>query len=70
MKIKKVGNAMYHFSLYHENKSVMNIKNMKKRTFDAHSNAAMEFVVEEFVFGLHISQSAMLRTQIPHVSCS
>ena len=43
---------------------------MKKRAFDAHSNAAMEFVVEEFVFGLHISQSAMLRTQIPHVSCS
>ena len=43
---------------------------MKKRAFDAPSNAAMEFVIEEFVFGLHISQSAMLRTQIPHVSCS
>ena len=24
---------------------------MKKRAFDVHSNAAMEFVVEEFVFG-------------------
>ena len=43
-----MGNAMFHISLSRENKKV---KPKQRRAIAVHSDAVMEFVIEEFVFG-------------------